>query len=136
MAVATVGVGERFPVDELARAGAPVGADGTLGAPTVVYFYPEASTPTCTIEAQGFNRLYDEFRAAGVEVIGVSVDTDEDNASFARECNLRFPLVSDPEQSLVRALGVAKDYGEYGILAARVSFLLDGNGVVRSIWEV
>ena len=52
----SIGVGDRFPVEAL---------PGPLHGPTVVYFYPQDLTSTCTIEAHGFNALYDEFRAEG-----------------------------------------------------------------------
>jgi peroxiredoxin Q/BCP len=120
-------VGERFPVEALPR-----GLDG----PTVVYFYPKDQTPGCELEARTFDSLYDEFRAAGIEVYGVSTDDDASHDAFAQECGLRFPLVPDPEAELTRKLGLLKDYGEYGHLAQRVTLLLDRDGLVRRRWEV
>jgi thioredoxin-dependent peroxiredoxin len=120
-------VGDRFPVEKL-----PVKPEG----PAVVYFYPEDLTPGCTMEAKGFNDRYDRFRDAGYEVIGVSVDSDERHEEFRQECGLRFPLVADEGASLTNELGVLKDYGEYGMLARRVTFLLDADGVVERVWDV
>lgn len=123
----TLKVGDRFPVDRL-----PTRPSGLA----VVYFYPADNTPGCTIEARRFNDLYDEFREAGVEVIGVSTDSEESHAGFAEDCGLRFPLVSDEGASLTGSLGLLKQYGEHGTFAARVTFLLDADGIVRRIWEV
>jgi thioredoxin-dependent peroxiredoxin len=120
-------VGDRFPVEKL-----PVKPEG----PAVVYFYPEDLTPGCTMEAKAFNDHYDRFRSAGYEVIGISVDSDERHEEFRQECGLRFPLVADEGASLTSELGVLKDYGEYGMLARRVTFLLDADGVVEQVWEV
>jgi peroxiredoxin Q/BCP len=120
-------VGERFPVERLS-----VQPNG----PAVVYFYPAALTPGCTMESQRFSELYDRFRDAGYEVIGVSTDQAEKNEEFRTECNLAFPLVSDEGGGLTTDLGVLKDYGEYGWLAQRVTFLLDAGGVVQQVWDV
>jgi thioredoxin-dependent peroxiredoxin len=120
-------VGDRFPVEKL-----PVQPDG----PAVVYFYPEDLTAGCTIEAKGFNDRYDRFREVGYEVIGISVDSDERHEEFRQECGLRFPLVADEGAGLTSELGLLKDYGEYGKLARRVTFLLDADGIVRQVWDV
>src|SRR5437764_8914208 len=120
-------VGDRFPVERLS-----VQPDG----PAVVYFYPEAMTPGCTMEAKGFNDRYDRFREAGYEVIGVSVDPTDKNDEFRSACGLSFPLVSDEGAELTTDLGLLKDYGEYGWLARRATFLLDENGIVQQVRDV
>lgn len=120
-------VGDRFPVERLA-----VQPNG----PAVVYFYPAAMTPGCTMESKGFSDRYGRFRAAGYEVIGVSTDPAERNDEFRATCDLAFPLVSDEGAELTTDIGVLKDYGEYGWLAQRVTFLLDADGVVQRLWDV
>jgi peroxiredoxin Q/BCP len=124
---AAIEVGDRFPVEELG-----LSAD----APVVVYFYPRAGTPGCTVEANEFNRSYDRMQEAGVRLIGVSTDPKEANDEFAAECGLRFPLHSDTSGELTSRLGLMKTYGEYGDMAARVTVLVDGEGVVREVWRV
>jgi peroxiredoxin Q/BCP len=119
--------GDRFPVEKLSTP--PEG-------PAVVFFYPAALTPGCTMEAKGFNDRYRRFRDAGYEVIGVSVDTTEKNDEFRSECGLDFPLVSDTDTSLTTGLDLMKDYGEFGTFARRVTYLLDDEGVVRKVWDV
>ena len=128
--------GDRFPSTRLHASTSEEINLGALEGPAVVYFYPRARTPGCTIETQRFNELFDSFRDAGVRVIGVSVDPLEDVQGFADECGLRFPLVSDAERALTESIGALKDYGEYGQMAARVTFLLDANGLVRRVWHV
>lgn len=120
-------VGDRFPVEKLSPR--PEGA-------AVVFFYPAALTPGCTMEAKAFNDRYDRFRAAGYEVIGVSIDQADRNDEFRAECGLDFPLVSDEGAELTTAIDVLKDYGEYGILAQRVTFLIDADGIVTKVWDV
>jgi thioredoxin-dependent peroxiredoxin len=120
-------VGDRFPVEKLS-----VQPDG----PAVVYFYPAALTPGCTMEARAFNDRYQRFRDAGYEVIGVSVDTSEKNDEFRSECGLDFPLVSDEGGVLTTELDLMKQYGDYGTFARRVTYLLDGDAVVQRVWDV
>ena len=120
-------VGEPFPLEKL-----PVRPEG----PAVVYFYPADLTPGCTMEAKAFNERYDAFRDAGYEVIGVSVDSEEKHDEFRSECGLRFPLVADDGAELTRSLGLFKQYGDYGWFAARVTYLLDADGVVQKVWDV
>jgi peroxiredoxin Q/BCP len=120
-------VGDSFPVERLS-----VRPEG----PAVVYFYPEAMTPGCTIEAKGFNDRYERFREAGYEVIGVSVDPSEKNDEFRSTCGLDFALVSDEGAELTTDLGLLKDYGRYGWLARRATFLLDADGIVQQVWDV
>ncbi len=120
-------VGDRFPVEKL-----PVQPDG----PSVVFFYPAALTPGCTMEAKAFNDRYDRFREAGYEVIGVSTDRVEKNDEFRAECGLEFPLVSDEGGALAGSLDLLKEFGEHGTFAKRVTFLLDADGTIRKIWDV
>lgn len=120
-------VGDRFPVERL---------DERLRGPTVLYFYPADFTSGCTREAHAFNELYGDFRAAGVDVVGVSTSTGESHERFRSECNLQFSLVADPDGKLTRGVGLIKDYGEHGSLAARVTLLVDADGVVQRIWDV
>jgi peroxiredoxin Q/BCP len=123
-------VGDRFPVEALQGAGIEVAG------PTVIYFYPQDDTPTCSREAIALNDHYDEFQSAGVEIVGVSTDDQASHHRFAAECGLRFPLVPDTDAELTGRLGLLRDYGRHGTLADRVTLLLDGDGIVRNVWQV
>jgi peroxiredoxin Q/BCP len=130
-----VKVGDKFPVGEL------VASDGqrldleSLAGPAVVYFYPADNTPTCTRQAIEFSRAVDDFRSAGVALVGVSVDDEESHRCFAEDQGLQFPLVSDHNGELTEKLGLIKDYGEYGKLPGRVTLLLDRDAIVRQTWS-
>ena len=121
-------VGDRFPVEEL---GLP-----KRNGPLVVYFYPQAGTAGCTLEAHEFNRNLGRFEEAGVGLVGVSIDPAEANKAFADDCGLDFPLVSDTGGELTNRLGLMKTYGDYGDMAARVTVLLDEAGIIQEIWRV
>lgn len=96
------------------------------GRPVVLYFYPKAGSAGCTVEAKGFAEHYPDFQRAGVEVIGVSVDSVESQRRFTEECRLPFPLVADHDRSIARSYGVVGFLG----MAKRVTFFVDAGGKV------
>jgi cysteine desulfurase family protein (TIGR01976 family) len=122
-----LGTGDRFPVELLP-------AEPTR--PAVVYFYPKDGTETCTRQAIEFSRQAPLFEQAGLDLLGVSVDSADSHREFAVQNGLAFTLVSDEDQRLAGAVGVLKDYGEHGTLAGRVTFLLDRSGTVINVWDV
>jgi len=101
------------------------------GRPVIVYFFPKANTAGCTLETRGFSERYDGFQRAGVELIGVSVDTADTQSAFAAKCGSKFPMVGDPSKE------IARKYGVLGLLgvAKRVTFLVDPAGKVGEVVE-
>lgn len=99
--------------------------------PTLLYFYPKDGTPGCTKEACAFRDSWQRYRTAGLRVIGVSQDSAESHRAFAEEHGLPFSLIADPEEVWSDAFGV----GSFAGFDARVSFLIDGDGKVRKVYE-
>jgi thioredoxin-dependent peroxiredoxin len=96
------------------------------GRHVILYFYPADDTPGCTKEACGFRDAWDDLRALGVEVLGVSGDDAESHRRFAAKYRLPFTLLSDPGQEVMRAYGA---YGEKTMYGRKVV------GVIRStVW--
>jgi len=95
----------------------------------VLYFYPKADTPGCTIESKGFQQHLGEFAARGVRVVGVSVDACPAQKAFANKYGLQFPLIADTTKEVARQYGVLGLRGS----ARRVTFLLDGSGKVVEV---
>jgi thioredoxin-dependent peroxiredoxin len=102
------------------------------GCAAVVYFYPRDGTPGCTKEACAFRDGWSRFRQAGVAIFGVSNQSPESHRKFAREHQLRFPLVADESRAVEHAYGVPDALLGFG--EARVSFLIDPGGRVARIW--
>lgn len=100
----------------------------------VLYFYPRDSTPSCTMEARGFNDLVAQFAAAETVVIGVSTDDAATHARFARSEGLRFSLGTDPDGALAAAFGAANRL-VFGIVAKRVTFLIEQDGRIARVWD-
>ncbi len=94
--------------------GNPVSLRSHAGSSVIVFFYPKAMTPGCTMEACDFRDAYDDFAAAGYRLVGISPDAPEVNARFRQGENLPFPLLSDVQHSVARAFGawgIKKNYG-------------------------
>jgi peroxiredoxin Q/BCP len=108
------------------------------GRPYVIYFYPKDDTTGCTKEAIGFSQVYDEFKAAGVEVIGVSKDSVRSHDKFKQKHELTFPLASDEAGGVVEAFGswVEKSmYGKKYMGVDRSTFLVGPDGKVVKAWR-
>ena len=76
------------------------------GKKLVVFFYPAASTPTCTVEACNLRDFYKELTEAGYEILGVSKDTERKQKNFSDKYNFPFPLLADTEREVLEAFGV------------------------------
>lgn len=102
------------------------------GKPLVVYFYPKDETPLCTAEACGFRDQYEDFTAAGAEVVGISSDDESSHRAFAQRHKLPFVLLTDKDEQARRAFGVPKSLG---IMPGRVTYVIDPTGVVRHVFS-
>jgi peroxiredoxin Q/BCP len=99
------------------------------GSPVVLYFYPAADTPGCTIESKRFRDLLPEFQGAGVQILGISTDEVPAQQTFAKNCSLPFPLIADVSKKISESYGVLGPGGK----ARRVSFLIDPKGTVVEV---
>ncbi|HXQ94087.1 MAG TPA: redoxin domain-containing protein [Thermoplasmata archaeon] len=99
------------------------------GGPVVLYFYPRAGSLGCTYESIGFAKEHAALREKGVSVVGVSVDSVDDQKRFLETCSLPFPLVADSDQVIARRFGVLGAFGH----ARRVTFLIDGTGRILQV---
>lgn len=87
--------------------GAPVTLSTYAGKKKLIYWYPKADTPGCTVEGKGFTDLYGQYSDLGVEVIGMSADPPAENLKFAQKFGFPFPLVSDVDRAVPKALTAA-----------------------------
>jgi peroxiredoxin Q/BCP len=100
----------------------------------VLYFYPRDGTPGCTKEVCAFRDEITKVRAAGAEVVGVSVDAVASHEKFAKEHNVPFPLLADVDKTAAKAYGVltSKLGFEY---ARRDTFVIDPEGNIAKHYE-
>jgi len=104
----------------------------------VLYFYPKAMTSGCTMEAEDFSRLYEDFKTLGVTVIGVSTDNVERLKKFKEKVGIPFVLLSDPNHALAETLGVWKEknmYGKKTMGIERSTFLINPDNQIVKEWR-
>jgi len=108
------------------------------GRKVVLYFYPKDDTPGCTKEACSFRDAFADFRKRGIEVLGVSVDSEASHKKFTAKYKLPFTLLADPDHSIADAYGV---YGEKKFMGRtymgvkRITFLVDEKGKIKKVFE-
>ena len=105
-------------------------ADVYKKGPTVVFFYPKASTPGCTKQACSLRDAFADLSKQGVQVLGVSFDKQENQKKFKAEQKLPFDLIADPEGKIVEAFKVEKMLKGLISIASRQCFLIKGGKVV------
>lgn len=109
-----------------------------LGKWIILYFYPKDDTPGCTKEACAFRDGYPKYKKAGIEIIGVSVDSVKKHAKFVEKYSLPFTLLSDEDKVIVEAYGVwgkKKFMGREYLGTNRVSYLIDPKGKIANVYE-
>jgi peroxiredoxin Q/BCP len=131
--------GDEAPGFELPNQdGEPVSLSDYRGQRVVVYFYPRADTPGCTLEARDFADHWEAFRDRDVAVLGVSDDPVEDLAAFAEKYELPFDLLSDEDGQVGEAYDSfgTRTIGDTAITAAfRNTFVVDEDGRVEAVYE-
>lgn len=95
--------------------------------PVVLYFYPKAFTPGCTMEAHEFAEATPEFEALGASIIGISADPIDELHKFStEECRSKFPVASDTDQSVMTAFDAVLE--QKPELANRTSYVIAPDG--------
>ncbi|HZZ08891.1 MAG TPA: peroxiredoxin [Candidatus Binataceae bacterium] len=112
---------------------APVGLADFHGRKLVLYFYPKDNTPGCTKEACAFRDGYARFQAAGIAVLGCSIDSPESHKAFIRKYRLPFPLLLDPDRSIARAYGAENGIPILG-LDRRITYVIGEDGRISKVY--
>jgi peroxiredoxin Q/BCP len=118
--------GEKFKLSDL------------KGKRVVLYFYPKADTPGCTVEACEFRDDLKAFAKKNVEIVGVSPDKPTAQAKFKTKYELPFTLLADDEKAVAEAYGVWREKNMYGrktMGIVRSTFLIDAEGKIEKIWS-
>ncbi|MCT1713294.1 peroxiredoxin [Dietzia cinnamea] len=99
----------------------------------LVYVYPAAMTPGCTTETVDFENALQQLRDAGTGVVGVSPDAPEKLARFRDKHDITFPLLSDPDKTMLTewgAFGEKKNYGKTVMGVIRSTFVVESDGAI------
>ena len=106
------------------------------GKKLVVFFYPKANTPTCTVEACNLRDNYKDLSDKGYEIIGVSADSQKKQSNFKKKYSFPYPLLADEDKAVIKAFDV---WGEKKFMGRtfdgihRLTFVIDENGVIEKI---
>ncbi len=132
-------IGDKAPEFSLLdQDGEQVSLSDFRGERVLVYFYPKAMTPGCTVQACGLRDNMAPLKQAGVQVLGISTDKPEKLSRFAEKELLNFTLLSDEDHQVCEAFGV---WGEKSFMGKtydgihRISFLIDTQGVVEQVFD-
>jgi peroxiredoxin Q/BCP len=107
------------------------------GEKVILYFYPRADTPGCTVEACEFRDTSKKIVKKGALIVGVSPDTSKAQSKFKTKFDLPFILLADADKKVCEAYGVMKEKNMYGkkvMGVARTTFLIDEEGKIAKIF--
>jgi thioredoxin-dependent peroxiredoxin len=127
-------VGQPAPDFTLAaHDGGRLSLNSMRGAKVLLWFFVEANTPACALEGRGFRDHQSYFDENNIRVVGVSFDSPEDNAAFARKYEFGFPLLSDGDHAVAIAYGACA--GADARYPDRVSVLIDEHGAIERVYD-
>jgi thioredoxin-dependent peroxiredoxin len=104
----------------------------------VLYFYPRADTPGCTIEACEFRDIYSKIKKTGAVLLGISPDTPKAQKKFEEKFSLPFTLLGDADKKIANAYGVMQEKNMYGkkvMGVARTTFVIGPDGTIKHIFK-
>jgi len=104
------------------------------GKMVILYFYPKDDTPGCTIQANDFTDLMDEFETAGAQIVGVSGDDCFSHQAFREKFGLKITLLADVEREACGNYGVIQEKEKDGVKKTgivRSTFIIDPGSVIR-----
>ena len=135
----TLKVGDKAPnFSQVDEQGNTISLSDYKGKKLVVFFYPAASTPTCTVEACNLRDHYKELKDKGYEILGVSADTQKKQSNFKKKYDFPYPLLADVDKSVIKAFGV---WGEKKFMGRtfdgihRTTFVINEKGLIEKVIE-
>lgn len=130
--------GKKAPDFSLVTDQGPIKLSKMKGKTVVLYFYPKDDTPGCTTESKDFSCMVDDFKAAGAEVIGISILDVASKAKFRKKHDLTVHLAADEDHAVAEAYGAWVEKSMYGkkyMGIDRSTFLIDKTGKLVKAWR-
>jgi len=132
-------IGQKAPAwSGVNQNGENISSEQFLGKKVILFFYPKASTPGCTVEACNFRGNYADLAAKGFEVVGVSADSVKRQSNFATKQELNYNLIADEEKSIIMAFeawGWKKFMGKEYEGIYRHTYVIDEAGMIEQVLE-
>lgn len=133
----TLKVGDKVPnFKSIDQDGNTIQLNDYQGKKLVVFFYPKASTPGCTVEACNLRDNFELLKEKGFELLGVSADNQKRQTNFRNKYNFPFPLLADENKEVINTFGVwglKKFMGREYDGIHRKTFLIDEKGFVARV---
>lgn len=133
--------GDKLPTfSGLNQEGETVKSSDFKGKKLVVFFYPQANTPTCTVEACNLSDNYSELEKAGYKLLGISADSVKKQKNFHTKYSFPYDVIADENREIIQKFGVwqeKKTFGKTYMGTVRTTFIFDEEGIcVRVIDKV
>jgi thioredoxin-dependent peroxiredoxin len=133
----TLKVGDKAPnFTAFNEKGETVSLSDYKGKKLIVFFYPKANTPTCTVEACNLSDNYNKLKNQGYEILGVSADNQKAQTNFKTKFNFPYPLIADVDKDLIQAFqvwGPKKFMGRTFDGIHRTTFVIDEQGIIAKV---
>jgi thioredoxin-dependent peroxiredoxin len=132
-------VGDKLPEFEgTNQDGKTVTSENLIGKKLVVFFYPQANTPTCTVETCNLSDNYSKLKKAGFQLLGISGDTVKKQKNFHSKFAFPYDLIADESHDIIEKFGVWQQkttFGKTYMGIVRTTFIFDENGVCTRVIE-
>lgn len=132
-------VGDKLPQFEgTNQDGETINSEKLLGKKLVIFFYPQASTPTCTVEACNLSDNYSQLEEAGFQLLGISGDTVKKQKNFHSKFAFPYHLIADESHDIIEKFGVWKEkktFGKTYMGIVRTTFIFDEKGICIRVIE-
>ena len=107
-----------------------------IGKKLVLFFYPKASTPGCTVEACNLRDNHERFQSLGYDILGVSADSEKRQTNFRNKYKFPYPLLADEDKTVINAFevwGPKKFMGRTYDGIHRTTFVIDEKGMIEQV---
>lgn len=132
-------VGDKLPQFEgTNQDGETVQSEKLIGKKLVIFFYPQANTPTCTVEACNLSDNYSQLEKAGFQLLGISGDSVKKQKNFHNKFAFPYDLIADENRDIIEKFGVwqeKKTFGKMYMGIVRTTFIFDELGVCTRVIE-
>lgn len=131
--------GDKLPTFEgINQDGETIQSENLIGKKSVIFFYPQAGTPTCTIEACNLSDNYAQLEKAGFQLLGVSGDSVRKQKNFHSKFAFPYDLIADENRDIIEKFGVwqeKKTFGKTYMGIVRTTFIFDETGICTRVIE-
>lgn len=130
-------VGDRLPEFKgKNQDGKEISSSDFLGKKLIIFFYPQANTPTCTVEACNLSDHYAQLEKEGYQLLGISADSEKKQKNFHTKFSFPYNLLADENREVVEKFGVwqeKKNFGKTYMGIVRTTFIFDEKGICTRV---